>query len=132
MRHAVHTLGSIRADMDYGSYSWACFKAQQAAELALKAILRAVGRPAFGHNLIQLYREAQELCSGGGDDLMLCVGYLDKLHVPPRYPDAFTEGSPFERFTRQEAEMASNARKRLLIVSPGVRHAVRGRLEGQG
>ena len=106
MRQAVHTLSSISADMGYGSYDWACFKAQQAAKLALKALLRAVGRPAFGHNLVQLYRDAQELCGRSSDELTLCVGYLDKLYVPPRYPDAFPEGSPFERFTRQEAEMA--------------------------
>jgi len=27
-------------------------KAQQAAELALKALLKALGKPAFGHNLV--------------------------------------------------------------------------------
>jgi len=47
MKQAEHTLRSIEADLGFGSYSWACFKAQQAAELAIKAMLRAMGRPAF-------------------------------------------------------------------------------------
>jgi len=39
-----------------------------------------------------------------------CVSVLviDKMHVMPRYPDAFIEGVPFERYTREEAVEALN------------------------
>ena len=114
MRQAVYTLNAIRADVEYGAYSWACFKAQQAAELALKALLKALGKPAFGHNLVQFFKELAEYCGGADSELALCIGYLDKLYIPPRYPDAFVEGAPYERFTPQEAEMAAKCAERVV------------------
>jgi len=106
MRQAEHTLRSIEADLSFGNYSWACFKAQQAAELAIKAMLRAMGRPAFGHNLVALFNDLAEPCGNVSDRLRFCVGYLDKLYSTARYPDALVEGVPFERFTREEAAEA--------------------------
>ncbi len=106
MRQAEHTLQSIRADLDIGSYSWACFKAQQAAEFATRALLRALGRPAFGHNLVALFNELAGLCPTTGGELRFCVGYLDKMCLTPRYPDALTEGVPYERYTEEEAAKA--------------------------
>ena len=31
---------------------------------------------------------------------------LDNYYIPPRYPNAYSEGSPFEYFTRSMAERA--------------------------
>lgn len=81
----------------------ACFRAQQAAELALKALLRASGRPAFGRNLVALFDELSRLCPSAEGELKFCIGYLDKMYVTPRYPDALTEGAPYERYTKEEA-----------------------------
>lgn len=114
IRQAEYTLRSIDADMSSGNYSWACFKAQQTAELALKALLRAMGRPAFGHNLVALLNDLASYCGDVGGRLRFCVGYLDKMYVTPRYPDALTEGVPYERYTREEAEEAFNC-ARLII-----------------
>jgi HEPN domain-containing protein len=50
-------------------------KAQQAAELAIKAMLRAMGRPAFGHNLVALFNDLAEPCGDVSDRLRFCVGY---------------------------------------------------------
>ncbi|MFP3259095.1 MAG: HEPN domain-containing protein, partial [Caldivirga sp.] len=103
IRQAEYTLRSIDADMNSSNYSWACFKAQQTAELALKALLRAMGKPAYGHNLVALFNDLVNYCGNVSDRLRFCVGYLDKMYVTPRYPDAFVEGVPFERYTREEA-----------------------------
>jgi HEPN domain-containing protein len=108
IRQAEYTLRSIDADMNSSNYSWVCFKAQQSAELALKALLRAMGKPAYGHNLVALFNDLVNYCSNVSDRLRFCVGYLDKMYVTPRYPDAFVEGVPFERYTREEAVEASN------------------------
>ncbi|KUO87265.1 MAG: DNA-binding protein [Thermoproteus sp. JCHS_4] len=108
IRQAEYTLRSIDADMSSGNYSWACFKAQQTAEFSLKALLRAMGKPAFGHNLVALFGELGSHCGGAGDRLRFCVGYLDKMYTTPRYPDALVEGAPFERYTREEAAEASD------------------------
>ncbi len=36
---AKATLRSIKADLEFGGYNWACFKAHQTAKYALKALL---------------------------------------------------------------------------------------------
>ncbi len=113
MAQAKHTLQSMRADMEFGSYGWACFKAQQAAELALKAFLRGAGRPAFGRDLRELALAASEHCGPLGD-LMEDVLLLAKFYIPPRYPGAFPGGAPYQFYTRGEAEKAFRSASRVL------------------
>ncbi len=101
MKQAKHTLGSITADLKHGSYDWACFKAQQVAEYSLKALLRGAGEPAFGHDLRDLLEKARRYC-----DLKLEgeIARLSKFYIPTRYPDSFPGGSPYEFYTKEEAE----------------------------
>ena len=44
MKSAIRTLKSAEHDVEHGDYNWACFKAHQAAEKALKSLLWGVGR----------------------------------------------------------------------------------------
>ena len=60
MKQAEHTLTSAQGDAAEGDYGWACFKAQQAAEYAAKALLRGLGLPAFGHSILGLVGEMEE------------------------------------------------------------------------
>ncbi len=113
MEQARHTLSSIKADLEFGSYGWACFKAQQAAELALKAFLRGAGRPAFGHDLRELAIALSEYCRPS-DDLMEDALFLSKFYIPPRYPYAFPSGAPYQFYTRREAENAFRFASRIL------------------
>ena len=102
MRSARYTLDSARHDMEAGFYSWACFKAQQAAEYALKALLWGVGRPRYGHSLLRLVGEV----GGAPEDVVEACARLDKFYTAPRYADAWSEGSPQDYYTRREAEEA--------------------------
>jgi len=104
MDQAKYTLRSIEADVSFGSYSWACFKAHQAAEYALKAFLRGAGKPAFGHDLRSLALEAGEYCDH--ESILDRVLLLSKYYIPPRCPDAFPGGAPYQFYTRSEAEEA--------------------------
>lgn len=45
IKSAEKTLQSAKEDLERGDYNWACFKAQQAAEKALKAFLYGLGKP---------------------------------------------------------------------------------------
>jgi len=104
VRHAKYTLDSVVADLEGGFYSWACFKSHQAAGLALKALLRGSGVESFGHDLISLWRRASEVCELL-TDLSDCITYLNKMYIPPRYPDAWAgETPPYESYTRRDAE----------------------------
>ncbi|WP_131159458.1 HEPN domain-containing protein [Aeropyrum pernix] len=104
LRQAKHTLESIRVDYEGGFYSWACFKANQAAEYSLKAVLRAAGLESFGHDLMALWRRARSLCQPL-QEMEECIAVLNKLYLPPRNPDAWPGGAaPFENYTRRDAE----------------------------
>lgn len=105
---ALYTFNLIDSDINNNGYSWACFKAQQCAEMAIKSVLKAVGRNAYGHGLLKLYDELSVILTRK-NDVRNAVSYLDKLYIAPGYPDAFTEGSPWEHFTENDANMAKNS-----------------------
>ncbi len=115
MSQAKKTLELVDADVEYGGYSWACFKAQQAAEYALKALLLLYGEPLFTHDLSKLLGKASELCNEeAGEELKDCIYMLNKMYIPPRYPDAFPEGAPWQHYTRKEALEAKKCAEKVI------------------
>ena len=60
MGQAEYTIDAAKSDLKSQFYSWACFKCQQAAEYAIKALLRGVGLQAPGHSLLKLLSEIKE------------------------------------------------------------------------
>ena len=114
VRSAWATLDSARSDIEGGFFNWACFKAHQVAEKALKAVLWGVGRPRLGHSLVVLLREVEGLgLSVPGDVREYCF-LLSKYYMITRYPDTWDTGIPEEYFTRREAEEAVKAARRIL------------------
>lgn len=112
MAQASNTLISARQDHCAKSFNWCCFKAQQAAEYAVKALLKGLGISAYGHSIVKLLRdlETYEPNLGG---LPSCARTLDRHYVPARYPDAFTEGSPFEFYDDKTALEALNCAEKI-------------------
>lgn len=105
MGSSKSTLGSARGDSERGDYNWACFKAQQAAEFSVKALLHGVGMPAYGHSVSRLLAEASTGSEASGD-VVQAAKTLDKFYVPTRYPNAWVEGVPEEYYTERDAEEA--------------------------
>jgi len=107
MESARRTLQSARGDLERGDYNWACFKAHQAAEKALKALLWGVGAPAPGHSLPKLLEKVKEVLSIEAplDVCEACIR-LNKFYIATRYPNAWSEGIPEEYYSRSEAEEA--------------------------
>ncbi len=105
---ARRTLESARGDAERGDYNWACFKAHQASEFAVKAVLYGVGRPVSGLSITHLLSALGGIVQVPGDVLDLGK-FLDKFYVPTRYVDAWSEGVPYEYFTADDAEMAIKA-----------------------
>ena len=105
MAQASDTLNSARQDYSYKSYNWCCFKAHQAAEYALKAILKGLGISAYGHSTVKLFKDLESY-SLDIHKLIFYARILDRHYVPARYPDAFTEGSPFEFYDEKTAQEA--------------------------
>lgn len=105
-RQAENTLQSARHDLKSKDYNWACFKAQQAAECSLKALLRGFGRVVVGHSVLKFIEELEKLKIHTAQSLKESGSALDKHYIPARYPNAFPSGSPFEFYTNTIAKGA--------------------------
>jgi len=108
LEQARHTLASAHRDLEAGDYAWACFKAQQAGEYAIKGVLRGIGRLAAGHSILKLLTELKET-GMHLPDMSSYARTLDRHYIPPRYPDAYPAGSPFEFYDEKTAREAIQA-----------------------
>ncbi|MCS7113536.1 MAG: HEPN domain-containing protein [Candidatus Bathyarchaeota archaeon] len=105
LREAEEDLESARILLDGGQYHHVCFHAQQAAEKAVKAILRGLHKARTSRSILDLLREVSKDISIS-EDLLDYAKILDQYYIPPRYPNAFSEGTPSEYYTRRQAEEA--------------------------
>ena len=90
---------SSRADE---RHEWACFAAQQAAEMAVKALHLSLGQEAWGHAVARLLAELP--VSFG--DLVDKGKLLDNFYVATRYANGHPEGAPFEHYGPLQSEEA--------------------------
>lgn len=104
-RQAEKDLEHARHALEDADLEWACFAAQQAAEKAVKALYQKLGASARGHSVTMLL---SQLPSGVPVDQALIdkAKELDKHYIPPRYPNAYPSGAPFEYYTHDEARRA--------------------------
>ena len=86
----------------------ACFQFQQAAELALKALLLRQGERVRVHGLLHLvelllsyYPEVSRLDQAARN--------LDRFYIPTRYPDALPTGTSAAYFREQDSVEAQTA-----------------------
>ena len=101
---ALGTVRSAEGDLERGDYNWACFKAHQSAEFAVKALLRRLGLGAYGHSVSALLTAAPLQLKAL--NVLQQAKTLDKYYVPTRYPNAWAEGSPADYYTREDAMQA--------------------------
>jgi len=95
--------GSIAA----GSFEWACFQAQQAAEKALKAFWLHHAADPWGHSLLKLIEDfPDEELRSAITGLLAHAKALDKLYIPTRYPNGLPDSTPSEVYTEPEARSA--------------------------
>ncbi|GBC84289.1 hypothetical protein HRbin11_00714 [bacterium HR11] len=106
MRQAEHTLESAERDRSERDYAWACFKAEQAAQCALKALLISIGQVAHGHSLRRLIRQVEASGFSVPSSVVTAAEGLERHYIPSRYPDAYPEGSPFEFYHDEQAQEA--------------------------
>ena len=94
-------------------YPAACFNSQQAAEMALKALLFSKHIDAWGHMLTKLLAQMpREVVVP--DEVQTAGSFLDRMYIPTRYPNGFEEGVPRDYFRASDADDAL-ARARIII-----------------
>jgi len=105
LKDADDFLGAARDLLVRGRWAKVCFNSQQAAELALKAALNALGLEMKGHDLSLLLAE---LASYEPDIEAFSdhAKRLDQYYIPTRYANAFHSGSAMEHYTQGQAEEA--------------------------
>ena len=109
-RQAERKLDSARWDIQGGFYEDACFSAQQAAELATKALLERQGRIELGHSVYHLLQAA----GNTPPDALNAAQILDRYYIPTRYPNGFPAGAPMDFYDLPTAEEAVRLAQRVL------------------
>lgn len=105
MRQAFRDQEQAQDSYRAGRHEWACFAAQQAAEKAVKALHLYLGQAAWGHVVAKLLRELPESALVP-EDLVEKAKVLDGFYIPPRYPNGFPEGAPYEHYGALQSEEA--------------------------
>lgn len=105
---AARAAGAAVAQADAGYNEWSCFLYEQAAQLAVKAILHGVGAGAWGHDLANLVAAASEAVGPPwSSDVARAAERLSRFYLPTRYPDAVPGGVPGDRFDPDDAAAAA-------------------------
>ncbi|MGB9660265.1 MAG: HEPN domain-containing protein [Nitrososphaerales archaeon] len=113
IKQAEYTLESAREDMENRRFSWACFKAQQSVEYAVKGLLYGIGSIPVGHSLTRLFGRLKRR-GVDVDEALKHSRLLDRHYIPTRYPNAHPEGSPFEYYDEDTAREAIHSAETLL------------------
>jgi HEPN domain-containing protein len=119
INQAVRDLKAAEGLVDNESFEWACFVAQQAAEKALKAVFQRLNAAAWGHSVYDLLRILAETTTVD-EALLQYARMLDKYYIPTRYPNGFDVGSPYEYFTKKDADDAIVHSRRILEFCQGI------------
>jgi HEPN domain-containing protein len=105
INQAKRDLDTAQGLLDHGSFEWSCFVAQQAGEKAVKGVVQKLNAVAWGqsvHEMLSILAKRVQVDEG----LLDCARALDKYYIPTRYPNSFGSGSPYEYFSKEDAENA--------------------------
>ncbi|MGQ9608959.1 MAG: HEPN domain-containing protein [bacterium] len=111
LNQAQNTLSSAMHDLSIGDYNWCCFKCQQSAEYAVKALLRGLGQIAVGHSILKLIGILETIDLSVSEEIRANARSLDMHYIPACYPDAYPAGAPFEFYDEKIAKSAVNSTK---------------------
>jgi len=99
---AERDLDQARASQAEGRHEWACFAAQQSAEMAVKALHLSLGQEAWGHVVARLLTELPFSAQA----LLDKAKVLDNFYVATRYANGHAEGAPFEHYSSLQSDEA--------------------------
>ncbi len=103
---ADRTHDTARLVADGASHGWACFLCEQAAQLAVKGLLHAIGEEAWGHDLPQLVVRAAGALGADWSTVTDAAEELSRHYIPARYPDAHPSGTPYDHYNPTSSRLA--------------------------
>ena len=103
---AERALHGARLQAREGLHNWACFAAEQAAQLAVKGLLHGIGRGPWGHDLPRLGDMVAEDGIPVPPDVADRMRRLGRHYIPARYPDAHPSGPAASHYGEADAAEA--------------------------
>lgn len=104
---AADALAGARLQADAGLHQWACFLAEQSAQLSVEGLLHGMGAGAWGHDLVEL---GQTWADATGDEMAATTASalrrLSRHYIPARYPDAHPAGTPGVHYGADDSSQA--------------------------
>jgi len=110
---ASQALRGATLQHDAGLHNWACFLAEQSAQLAVKGLLHGLGRGPWGHDLVRLGELARDALAVPEEVADACRR-LSRHYIPARYPDAHPSGPPGPHYGAADSEEAIRDARALL------------------
>jgi HEPN domain-containing protein len=105
-KDAASALRSAELQADAGLHNWACFAAEQAAQLAVKALLHGIGAAPWGHDLEDLSRRLTVAGVSVAAELEAPLLRLKRHYIPARYADAHPGGAASDQYLESDARAA--------------------------
>lgn len=102
---AERNLAQARDSAAAGRHEWACFAAQQAAEMGVKALHLALCQEGWGHVVRRLLEELPGPVVVS-EDLLDSARVLDAYYIPTRYPNGHAAGAPGEHYGQLQSSEA--------------------------
>lgn len=113
-RSADGALSAARVQLRADSYNWACFLAEQAAQLGMKALLHGIGKAPWGHDLPSFGEALHDAGLEVPDEIEDALARLGRHYIPSRYPDAHPSGPPDTHYRRSDTEEAEGDARAIL------------------
>ena len=107
-------LAAARTAAGAGLHNWACFLAEQAAQLGAKALLHGLGQAPWGHDLPRLLDDAARAGLLVREEIRDAGRRLSRHYIPARYPDAHPAGTSASHYGRADADEALADTRRVL------------------
>jgi len=117
---ARSALRAARVQADAGLHNWACFAAEQAAQLGIKAVLHGIGAAPWGHDLIDLGRKMRDEVGEAWTNPNERLQRLSRHYIPARYPDAHASGPAGEHYGTADSEQAIADTEQILEATEAV------------
>lgn len=111
---ADRALTGARLQAEAGLHNWACFAAEQAAQLSVKALLHGLGTGPWGHDLVRLGELVREARLDLPENVAAVFRRLGRHYIPARYPDAHASGAPASHYGASDSDEAIIDAERIL------------------
>lgn len=123
---ADRALQGARVQANAGLHNWACFAAEQSAQLALKGLLHAVGKGPWGHDLVSLAALAQDGGISVPGAVVDATRRLGRHYIATRHPDAHAAGPPGPHYGETDARDAIDDAQTIIALVDDAWRALRG------